>query len=58
VGTVKLGSEASLLAETFYQANHGNTSSGISHQLRDVYSICRCCRKIATYEWKDHIGKI
>jgi hypothetical protein len=45
VGTVKLGSEASLLAGTLYQGNHGNTSSGISHQLRDVYSKCRGCRK-------------
>jgi hypothetical protein len=27
----------------------GNKSSGISYQLRDVYSICRCSWNIATY---------
>jgi hypothetical protein len=34
------------------------TSSGISYQLRDIYSICRCCWNVATYEWKVHNGKI
>ena len=36
----------------------GTTSSGISDQLRDVYSICRCCWNVATYKWKVHNGKI
>ena len=36
----------------------GTTSSGISYQLRDIYSICRCCWNVATYEWKVHNGKI
>jgi hypothetical protein len=54
-----LGSVASLLATTLYQGNHiGTTSSGISYQLRDIYSICRCCWNVATYEWKVHNGKI
>jgi hypothetical protein len=34
------------------------TGSGISYQLRDVYSICRCCWNVATYQWKVHNGKI
>ena len=34
------------------------TSSGISNQLRNMYSICRCCWNIATYRWKVHNGKI
>jgi hypothetical protein len=33
-------------------------SSGISHQLRDIFSKCRCCRNFATYKWKVHNGKI
>jgi hypothetical protein len=36
----------------------GTTSSEISYQLRDIYSICRCCWKVATYKWKVHNGKI
>jgi hypothetical protein len=36
----------------------GTTSSGISYQLRDIYSICRCCWNVATYEWKVHNRKI
>jgi hypothetical protein len=36
----------------------GTTSSGISYQLREIYSICRCCWNVATYEWKVHNGKI
>jgi hypothetical protein len=30
----------------------GTISSGISDQLRDIYSICRCCWNVATYKWK------
>jgi hypothetical protein len=33
-------------------------SSGISNQLRDIYSICRCCWNVAIYKWKVHNGKI
>jgi predicted RNase H-related nuclease YkuK (DUF458 family) len=29
----------------------GITSSGISDQLREMYSICRCCRNVVTYKW-------
>ena len=36
----------------------GTTSSGISYQLRDIYSICRCCWNVATYKRKVHKGKI
>jgi hypothetical protein len=36
----------------------GTTSSGISDQLRDIYSICRCCWDVATYKWRVHNGKI
>jgi hypothetical protein len=36
----------------------GTTSSGISYQLRDIYSICRCCWDVATYTWKVHNGEI
>ena len=28
------------------------TSSGISDQLIDIYSICSCCGNVATYKWK------
>jgi len=35
-----LGSVAFLLAVTLYQ---GTTSYALSDQLRDAYSICRCC---------------
>jgi hypothetical protein len=35
-----------------------NTSLGISDQLRDIYSICRCSWNVATYIWKVHNGKI
>ena len=34
-----IGSVASLLAAILI----GTTISGISYQLRDIYSICRCC---------------
>ena len=46
-----LCSVAFLLAVTLYQ---GTTGYGISDQLRDAYSICRCCWNIATYKWKVH----
>ena len=36
----------------------GTTSSGISDQLREIYSICRCSWNVATYEWKAHNWKI
>ena len=36
----------------------GNASSVISYKLSDIYSICRCCWKIATYKCKIHNGKI
>ena len=35
----------------------GTTSSGISYQLRDIYSICRCCWIVATQKWKVHNGQ-
>ena len=48
-----LGSVASLLAVTLYQGNlRWTTSSGISYQLRDKYSICRWCWNVAIYKWK------
>jgi hypothetical protein len=44
-----LGSVATLLAATKYHGNHdSNISSGISHQLRDMYYICRCYWNVAT----------
>ena len=36
----------------------GTTNSGISYQLREIYSIFRCCWNVATYKWKVHNGKI
>jgi len=36
----------------------GTRSSGISYQLRDIYTICRHCWNVATYKWKVHNGKI
>jgi len=32
----------------------GTTISGISYQLRDIYSICMYCWNVATYKWKVH----
>jgi hypothetical protein len=29
-----------------------------SYHLREIYSICKCCWKVATYKWKVHNGKI
>ena len=49
-----IGSVASLLAAILI----GTTISGISYQLRDIYSICRCCWNVATYEWKVRNGKM
>ena len=34
------------------------TSSGISYQLRDICSMCRCCWNVATYKCKVHNWKI
>ena len=54
-----LGSVASLLAATsIKEILIGTTSSGISYHPRDIYSICRCCWNVATYNWKVHNGKI
>ena len=36
----------------------GTTSSGISDQLRYIYSICRCYWDVATSKWKVHNGEI
>jgi hypothetical protein len=51
-----------LLADLFlysYEADFiEGTISGISYQLRDIYSIYRCCWNVATYEWKVHNGNI
>jgi len=48
-----------MLAATLCERNHDRTtSSGILDQLRDIYSICRYCRNVATYKWKVHHGKI
>ena len=33
-------------------------SSGLSNQLREIYSICRCFWNVVTYKWKVHNGKI
>jgi hypothetical protein len=42
-----LGSVASLLAATLYQGNPDRY-----HKLRNILSICRCCWKVAIYQWK------
>ena len=36
----------------------GTASFVISSQLREIYSICRCCWNVATYKWKTQNGKI
>jgi hypothetical protein len=36
----------------------GTTGSGISSQLRDIYSICRCRCNVAANKWKVHNWKI
>jgi hypothetical protein len=56
-----LGSVASLLAATLYQGNPDRNHTLwniVSSDLRDIYSICRCCWNVATYKWKVHNGKI
>ena len=51
-------SVASMLAESStMEIMIGTTNSGISYQLRDVYSICRCFRNVATYKWRFTMGK-
>jgi hypothetical protein len=43
----------SLLAATlFHEILIKTTSSGMSDQLRDIYSICRYCCNVVTYKWK------
>jgi hypothetical protein len=54
----QLGSPPVLVEPSIKKDLIGTTSSGISYQLRDIYSICRCCWNVATYEWKVHNGKI
>ena len=47
-----IGSVASLLAVTMYEGILiGTTSSGISDQLRDIYSTCRCYWNVATHSF-------
>ena len=29
-----------------------------SYQVRDIFSICRCCWDVATYKWNVHNGKM
>ena len=54
-----LVSVASLLAaSSIKEIMIGATSAGISYHLRDIYSICRCSWKGATYKWKVHNGTI
>jgi hypothetical protein len=36
----------------------GTTSSGLSQQLKEICSICRCSWNVTTYKWKVHNGKI
>jgi hypothetical protein len=61
---VTLGSVAFLLAVTLYQWYRDSknwreiTRSEISSQLRDLYSICRCCWNVAAYKWKVNNGKM
>ena len=57
IGTLR--SVASLLQQrSIKEILIGTTSSGIWYQLRDIYSIYRCCWNVATYKWKVHNGKI
>ena len=54
-----LASVASLLAATLYQGIlKDNTNSGISYQLRDIYSISRYWWNFAIHKWKGHNTKI
>jgi hypothetical protein len=53
-----LGSVASLLAEpSIKDIMIGTTSSEISYQPRDIYSIYRCSWNVATYRRKVQNGK-
>ena len=52
-----LDSVASLIVVTLYQGNQ-DRNSGISNQLREIYSICRCDWNAATHKWKVHNGKL
>jgi hypothetical protein len=55
-----LGSVASTLAATLYQANNDrNIISEKLHQMRDIYTpyVGYCCN-VNIYKWKIHYGKI
>jgi hypothetical protein len=46
------GSVASLLQQSsIKEILKGTISSGISYQLREIYSIFRCCLNVATYKY-------
>jgi hypothetical protein len=48
-----------LLAATLYQGNSDrNHKLWNIYQMRDIYSICRCCWDVATHKWKVQNGKI
>ena len=49
-------SVASLLAATLYLGNHDRNK--LICKIYQVYSICRCCWNVATYNWKVQNGKI
>jgi hypothetical protein len=53
-----LGLVAFLLAASIKVILIGTTSSGISYQLREIYSTCRYCWNVVTYRWKVHNEKI
>ena len=57
-----IGSVASLLAATHYQGhpdrNHKLWNILSTERYMCIYSICRCCWNVATYEWKVHSRKI
>jgi hypothetical protein len=56
---VNLGSVAALLAATLYQGNSDrNHKLWNIYQMRDIYSICRCCWNVATHKRKLQNGKI
>ena len=52
---IKLASLAFLLEATLYQ---GTRSFGILDQLRGIYSICKRCLNVATYNGKFTMGKL
>jgi len=35
----------------------GITDCGMWYQLRDIYSICKCCWNATTYKWEVDTGK-